>query len=235
MNKKKIKKINKKNEKKNLKTSRNMDRIQLGIERYVTFGKLINGLTIACIIALISTAFSVGYSTYLAVKKEKGFGYILRVNEKTGEPISTETFANTNINLTDNEIEYFLRKFIVDSRTVTTEKKVFDKNLKDINFFLIAQSQQKLQSILSEENILSFFETNRTRDVEILSFSKVPQANNTYQIRWREREFDKDGRLVKRSVFNSLINVDYFQPNKDQIAINPIGLLIKDFNTTLEN
>ncbi|RRD40524.1 type IV secretion system protein [Leptotrichia sp. OH3620_COT-345] len=207
----------------------------MGIERYVDMGQIIQILSATCLILLVSTVISVGYSVYLSGKKEKGFGYILRVKENTGEPVSTEIYKNDTLNIGKNEIEFFLKKFIADTRTITLDRKIFESTIKNTNLFLTSETQKKVQSILSNEGVINFFDLKKTREVEILSISAIPETKNTYQVRWREKEYNENGTLTQRRNLNSILKINFFTPNKEQVSVNPIGMIITDFNLTQEN
>ncbi|SQA14540.1 Uncharacterised protein [Streptobacillus moniliformis] len=49
-----------------------------------------------------------------------------------------------------------MKKFIKDSRTITLDRKVFDKTIREASYFLNKETQSKLSSILSNENVYSF-------------------------------------------------------------------------------
>ncbi|ACZ01365.1 type IV secretion system protein [Streptobacillus moniliformis] len=216
------------------KTSRNKEKLSLGIERYVAISEALNIWKRAFIGMSIMTISFACLSTFLFINKSETKSYLIKVNNN-GELIGTEKLSNQITNIGNKEIEYFMKKFIKDSRTITLDRKVFDKTIREASYFLNKETQSKLSSILSNENVYSFFEIGKTREVEILSFVKIPESENTYQIRWREKEYEKNGDLSKRKNLNAIVKTKRFSPNSEQIIFNPFGIVIVDFNMQVEN
>lgn len=216
------------------KTSRNKEKLGIGIERYINISQSLNIWKNAFLGMVVLSLMLGGAATFLFLNKAETKTYLIKVNEN-GELVGTEKLSTQIKNIGSKEIEYFLKKFIKDTRTVTLDKKIFEKTIKEANYFLNNESQAKLGTVLGNENINYFFEIQKTREVEILSFIEIPEAKNTYQIRWREKEYDKNGNLEKRKNLNSIIKVKNFSPTPEQILYNPFGIVIVDFNMQVEN
>lgn len=215
------------------KTSRNYGTIDVAVERYYILGNVIEkwkrAFYIMCFIVLSLFATSI----YL-FNSRTVYPYIVRTNSETGQIINTEVLKNSKLELTESEKEYFLKKFVTDVRTVTLDKKYFENSIKKSSNFLTDVTQQKILSTLSQEKINEFFEQKKTRDVEILSFNSLSEKDN-FQIRWREREYDSQGNLVKRKNMNAILKISYFVPNANQILENPLGMIITDITIAQEN
>ncbi|CAM3107810.1 type IV secretion system protein [Streptobacillus felis] len=216
------------------KSSRNREKLGLGIERYIALAESLNTWKRAFIGMTFLALLLGGVSTFLFINKAETKSYLIKVND-SGELVGTEKLSDQITKVGNREIEYFMKKFIKDTRTITLDKKVFDKTMKEANYFLNKETQSKLISILSTEKVYSFFELGKTRDVEIISFIKIPEAENTYQIRWREKEFESNGDLSKRKNLNAIVKIKNFNPNSEQIILNPFGIVIVDFNMQVEN
>ncbi|WP_064613478.1 type IV secretion system protein [Streptobacillus moniliformis] len=215
-------------------TSRNREKIGIGIERYINISDSLNTWKKAFIgMSILSLMLGV-VSTFLFIHKTETKSYLIKVNE-SGELVGAEKLTNQISKIGNREIEYFMKKFIKDTRSITLDKKVFEKTIREANYFLNKETQAKLSSILGNENINSFFESKRTRDVEILSFVAIPDLDRTYQLRWREREYNADGVLEKRKNLNAIVKIRNFSPNAEQIISNPFGIIIVDFNMQTEN
>lgn len=230
---KKIKKLKQKNEKINDKTSRNQSILSLGIERYVRLSDVINVYKKAFYIFLFTTILFMATSIYL-LNKTTVYPYLIKVNDK-GEIHSIESLKHNKIEIGNREIEYFLKKFIVNTRQITLDKKFYENNIKNMSYFLTTEAKRKLENFLSEDNLYEFFEQKITRDIEILSFIKLTSNENQYQIRWREKTYDSNGNLIIRKNLNSIMSIELIKPSVEQIEINPFGILITDFNVTKEN
>lgn len=215
-------------------SSRNRKVLEIGIERYVSLGNLIYNWKIA-FFSMLSVSILLFISSIYLFTSRSVYPYIITVDKHTGEVISSEVLKSSNVEISKKEIEYFMKKFIFDTRTITTDKNFFNKSLKNSNTFLTSDTQKKIITILSNENVNSFFIDGITRDVEILSFNSVSETKNTYQIRWREKEFDKSGQLIKRRNMNAILKLDFFVPKPEQIQFNPFGIAISDYNQSQEN
>ncbi|ACZ01645.1 type IV secretion system protein [Streptobacillus moniliformis] len=216
------------------KTSRNREKIGIGIERYINISESLNTWKKAFIGMSILSLMLGGVSTFLFISKTETKSYLIKVNENN-ELVGAEKLTNQISNIGNREIEYFMKKFIKDTRTITLDKKVFDKTIKEANYFLNKETQSKLGSILGSENINSFFENKKTREVEILSFVAIPEVEKTYQIRWREKYYGTSGELEKRKNLNAIVKIRNFSPNSEQIMLNPFGIIVVDFNMQVEN
>lgn len=216
------------------KSSRNNDKISLGIERYLLLSEQIILWKKLFFMAVVSTFILLILSSYLFFNKSKVYSYLIKVNTQ-GELVGSEQLRTEITSVGNEEIEYFMKKWIKDTRSITLDRKVFDKTIKEANYFLNPESQSKLKNILSTENINAFFEDGRTRDVEILTFSKIPETEKTYQVRWKEKEFSNTGQLLNRKTLTAIIKINNFVPNLEQMQSNPFGIIIVDYNMNVEN
>ncbi len=230
----KLKDLKSKFSKKENTTSRGNNILKLAIERYVSLGETIQIWKITTYIFILFTLIFMAISTYLYSQKTI-YPYIIKVNQATGEVMDTKVLKSEKSNIGENEISYFIKKFINETRTIMLDKKYFDKKLQNINYFMTPESANKLGQILSQEKTNEIFNNKFTRTTEIISVTKLPENNNSYQIRWRERTFNEAGTLIKRRNYISVLKVDFFKPNIKQIEYNPLGIVIKDFNIIQEN
>lgn len=66
-------------------------------------------------------------SLVLFLNKSKTQSYLIKVNNN-GELIGTEKLKDQITTIGKKEVGYFIKKFIKDTRIVTLDKKVFQKN-----------------------------------------------------------------------------------------------------------
>lgn len=218
-----------------IKTSvRNKDKLELGIERYVGLGESINLWKKAFYSLLIFSFVLLGTTTYLFISKSKVNSYLIKVND-SGELLGTEKLTDRISKVSTVEIEYFSKKFIKNIRTITKEKKIFDNSLKEASYFLVPETNTKVKSFLSNERVNNFIGNKYTRDIEILSFNQVTDIKDTYQIRWKEREYNEAGKLIKIKNMNAILTTKLFRPTVEQMVYNPFGILIVDLNIIEEN
>ena len=216
------------------KTSRGEDKLTLGVERYMLLGETLSLWKKAFYSILIICFLLTGTSIYLFVNRSEVKSYLIKVNND-GELIGSEKLNTQVKNVGKIEIEYFAKKFIKDIRTITLDKKVFDKALSESTYFLTTEVKNKIQNQFALEKVNEFIAAGKTRDVEIVSFTSIPEAEDTYQVRWKEKEYDSNGALVARKNMNSIMKFKNFTPNESQMQFNPFGILITDMNINQES
>lgn len=221
-------------DKKEDKTSRNDDRLYLGIERYVRFTEIINIWKRATYLFVFISIIFVGLSVY-GLKKAKIIPYVVRMDTSTGALVETKVLKSEGINLNEKEIEYFVRKFYSNIRTVTLDRKIFNKTMQETSTFLTPSSQKKLNQMLEESKINELFEQKNTKNIEILSYNKIPSVDNGYQVRWIEYTYNKNGEIENKYIYNAITKIDFFTPTKNEIYTNPLGIVIVDFTISKES
>lgn len=215
-------------------TSRDYDKLSLGIERYVKFSEIINLWKRATYIFIITTFLFLTLSL-VAIKKSKIIPYVVRMDTTTGAVVDTKLLKTNGINLNQKEIEYFVRKFYTSIRTITLDKNVFNQTISDVSAFLTPSSQEKLNEMIKQNNVEDSFENGITKNIEIISYNAIPNITNTYQVRFFENEFDNTGKLKSKSLYNSIIKIDFFTPSEKEVLKNPLGIAIVDFTISKEN
>ena len=71
--------------------------------------------------------------------------------------------------------------------------------------------------------------------VAITPAAIVKMSENTYQIRWTEDVFSKEGAKKETYRMTGLISVDFSAPKTEkEIMSNPLGLYVKDFSWSKE-
>lgn len=178
-------------------------------------------LGLATVVAISGASYVATRSTFIP--------YVINVDEQTGYAHSLGALTEVKRETTTAEIAYFLKKFVVDTRSVPNDKKILSERLKAASTFLTEDAAQKFQSFYLAEIEKSI--AKGVNNVEILSFDRVSGYTNTYQIRWKET-FTKDKpkqyvgiyKLEKKSISNPQL-----------LETNPNGLFITDFTVTEEN
>lgn len=212
-------------------TSRNESKLSLGIERYLRFSEVINLWKKATYIFMFISLIFMGLSIY-SMKRSTVLPYVVRMDASTGALVETKVLKNSGITLNEKEIEYFVRKFYTNIRTVTLDRSIFNTTMGETSAFLTPSSQKKLNDMLGE--VEELFNKRDTRNIEIISFNKIPNIQNTYQIRWIESQYNDKGELESKNTYNSVTKIDFFNPTEKEITINPLGIVILDFTISKE-
>lgn len=120
-----------------------------------------------------------------------------------------------------------IRKFIIDTRGVTSDPNVYKERLEEAYNMLSQNGQKKLQN---------YFESTKRNDlfgrmtVQIQISSVLEKGDNTYQVSWVENATEGNGR--KQSVYmTGIFTIKELQVEDENLMrANPLGLFITDFS-----
>jgi type IV secretory pathway TrbF-like protein len=129
---------------------------------------------------------------------------------------------------TDAALKYHLRRFITDTRTVSSDVVVMKRYWVDAYTLITASAGNHLNAFAQETNPIKRGEEEReTADVSAV----VQLSAESWQVDWVEKTWDKAGEetgsAVWRGVFRVLVRVP---ETEEQMAANPIGLFIDEFH-----
>lgn len=183
------------------------------------------------ILSLLVTLVAISGVIYIG-SQSKFIPYIVEVN-KLGETIvvgrtQTGTIKDPRI------IRARVANFIDTLRLVS-----IDPALQRNYIYKTYESLRRGDPAFEKANI--FYQDNKTnpfklgknisRNIEIKSLNR--QTDETYQIDWLEKTYDKKGILLYIKEFRALVTV-FLSPvdveSVDQLIENPLGIYIKDYN-----
>jgi type IV secretory pathway TrbF-like protein len=129
---------------------------------------------------------------------------------------------------TDAALKYHLRRFITDTRTVSSDVAVMKRYWVDAYTLITANAANYLNAFAQETNPIKRGDEERvTADVE----SIVQLSAETWQADWSEKSWDKAGDETASSVWRGTFRVLIRVPEtEEQLASNPIGLFIDEFH-----
>jgi hypothetical protein len=188
-------------------------------------------------VSVVIILFQAGAIIYLGIKASNNIKVIwTRVEEGTGAIVGTNVVTKSNMKVEENEIKYYIQKFILDVRTIPMDKKYYNDKLQEQSFYLTNASQEKLNNMVRNDGILTLISERRTSSAKIISVNKVTNTNNTYQIRWSEEIFGPNGEKNETRNFIGLFTIDYtVLKTEEEHLKNPLGIIIKDFSISREN
>ena len=159
-----------------------------------------------------------------------------RVEKNTGAIVGTDIVTKNNMKVGEDEIKYFIQKFVLDVRTVPMDKKYYNDKIQEQSFYLTNASQEKLNNMVRNDGILTLISERRTSSSKIISVNKVTNTNNTYQVRWSEEIFGPNGEKNETRNYIGMFTVDYAVLNTEEEHLkNPLGIIIEDFSISREN
>ena len=189
---------------------------------------------------LVSVAINLFQSVaniYLGFRASNNIKLIwTRVEKNTGAIVGTDVVTKNNMKVGEDEIKYFIQKFVLDVRTVPMDKKYYNEKIQEQSFYLTNASQEKLNNMVRNDGILTLISERRTSSTKIISVNKVTNTNNTYQVRWSEEIFGPNGEKNETRNYIGMFTVDYAVLNTEEEYLKkPLGIIIKDFSISREN
>ncbi len=181
-------------------------------------------------LALASTVVSVLCVTYIGTKSTF-IPYVIHVDEKTGYVQSLGALTQKTNLITDAEINYFLSRFVEEMRTVPNDSTVLQKNVNRAVKFLTPEAANKYKSLYLDSFTGQIGSV--VSRVTILSCLPVSGQKDVYTVRWKETKTSTSGSRDHYYSGNfSIKNKPIY--NKEDLAVNPIGLFITDFSFSEE-
>lgn len=128
----------------------------------------------------------------------------------------------------DAILKYHLRRFITDTRTVSSDAVVMKRYWTDAYTLITGNAANHLTAFAQETNPIKRGEDERvTVDVK----SIVQLSVDTWQVDWVENGWDKGGVETATSIWRGVFRVLVRVPeSEEQLATNPIGLFIDEFH-----
>lgn len=132
----------------------------------------------------------------------------------------------------DKEIKYFLSQIIQKSRTIPLDPVVAKQNWLSVYAFLRPSAALKMNERVKDENPFGKIgDETISVDVNVI----VPMSDNTYQIRWTETVYTKEGSQKETYKMTGLFTIDFTTPTDEKsLYTNPLGLFVKDFSWSKE-
>jgi type IV secretion system protein VirB5 len=128
----------------------------------------------------------------------------------------------------DATIKYHLRRFIDQTRSVSSDPAVVRKNWTDAYTVITANAANQLSAYAERNDPIK-----RAQDARVtVDVSSVVQVSKeTWQADWEEKAWDKAGNQVSSGIWRGTFKILLRTPeSEEQIATNPIGLFIDEFH-----
>lgn len=157
--------------------------------------------------------------------------YVVQINSD-GVVQAVGPAVRTNYTPEEPEIKFFLGQLITKTRTIPLDVVVAKKNWIEVYAFLREAAVQKMNAFMTQSNMAGRIGTE-TSQVEVTVI--VPLSKDSYQIRWKETTYDMQGTQKDVIKMTGLFTIDLAPPRDEKsLAVNPLGLFIKDFSWSKE-
>ncbi len=131
---------------------------------------------------------------------------------------------------TDAVLKYHLRRFLEDTRTVSSDTEVLKRNWLDAYNLVTSRGANMLTAYVSKPENEPFKRAAEQRvTIEVASMVRI--TADTWQIDWRETQWDRGGMAQSRRVWRGMFRIVVQPPRTEEVMIkNPIGLYVDEFH-----
>jgi type IV secretory pathway TrbF-like protein len=153
--------------------------------------------------------------------------YVVQV-EKSGVVQAVGPAVKANFTPDRRVIEYFLSQFVQQVRAVPTDPVVARNQWLVAYAFLRQSAANTLNEIAVKEQPLNKVGLEAV-SVQIRNI--VPVSKDSYQLRWEETTFNKEGITIGSKNMTGIFTVEISPPSDEsKLKVNPLGLFIKQFS-----
>ncbi len=157
--------------------------------------------------------------------------YIVEVGPG-GELLAVSKAIQGNRGPNDPEIRYFLAKWIKDVRALPLDPILKKHSWISAYGSMRQKAALKMNEIVRKDDPMSKI---GEETISVTPAAIVKMSDKTYQIRWTEDVFSKEGSPKQSYRMTGLVTIDFTQPtNEKEIMSNPLGLYISDFSWSKE-
>ena len=191
-------------------------------------------LRIMCMGLLAALAVSTVGNVYQATQSTVE-PYIIEVDSTTGAIRKAGVISEMKYTPEKLEIEYFLGKFIQDTRSLPVDGEVYRQSWYEAYGYMTKDAAAAMSAEMEKQNKADDFGKKRIK-VTINSILPVNAGGESYQANWTEEVTDLITGEKKNVPMTGIFTVTIIQ-NKDKQSLmeNPLGIYVKDFSWSQEN
>lgn len=152
------------------------------------------------------------------------------VDRATGQPnVMGYAAGETHYTPGVAEIRYFLQQWIYRVRSVPLDPVVVRQNWLQAYAFMEPVAATKLNDWARAPG--SPLQKLGAQTVSVQVDSVLPISGNSYEARWTETTYDKNGAVTGAAKWAATFTIDVIPPTNDRAAMhNPLGLYIRNFS-----
>ncbi len=169
------------------------------------------------------------------VRERKIIPIIVGIDKERGEPVVIGPAGENSYKPQLQEIKYFLSQFITSVRSVPTDPVLIKHQWMRAYKFLRPEASNMLNDLTNkDENSPLKRIGEQTVIIKPISVTQVSETNS-FQARWEEIIYEKQGSLKERYVMTGIFTIDLDPPRTEEnLLVNPLGLFIKNFQWNRE-
>lgn len=182
---------------------------------------------VSMILLVICAILSMGIIFYSLQPRK--IPYVIEVREN-GEAQYKGDIGEHTLTVEEKHVRYYLKKFVENTRTLSSDVVVVKKNWREAYFFLTPTGASILNTYAQEIQPLSRYVTER---VDIKFNSILEHSKATRQVNWTEYIWNAQGELISITPWRGIFKLEYKIPTaQEQLEKNPMGIFIDTFNWT---
>lgn len=181
--------------------------------------------TIATVGFLLSIAIC-----FYAVTQPETVPVLINLNEfGESQYIGKVTKKNyQNFNVPEVAVIYQVKKFLQLKETLSTDRAVMKKSMKEIYGMLTSNSSMRFNTFVKEDDPYKDF-GYKTKEV-IFQTEPLQVSTNTYQVDYQVTTRTITGGITETNLRRALITTEMLQPSDEDITTNPLGIYITNFD-----
>ena len=183
-------------------------------------------ITAGLVLTIVVLGAALGYKTF----SENYLVYVVETDIKTGEVRNVGTINQMENYKPDDQVyAYFIRQFVLNTRSLPLDEVVYKQQLRDAFAFLTKDGANLLNQYMSQEKRVPGQQVVQANVTSVLPM----EGGKSYQVRWQEITYSRssstaDGRKVDN--YTGVFTVEHIKSDdKQQLQANPLGLYISDF------
>jgi type IV secretion system protein VirB5 len=143
-------------------------------------------------------------------------------------PVGRSVRDASGIPPSDASLKYHLRRFVVATRTVSSDPAVMKRNWIEAYAQITQSAANQLNSYAQQADP---FKRGTQERISVDVAAVVQLSADTWQMDWTERSSDKAGNELESGVWRGTFRIVVRPPeSEEQIAANPLGLFIDEFH-----
>ena len=161
--------------------------------------------------------------------------YIIEVDSTTGAIRKAGAISEMNYTPEKLEIEYFLGRFIQDTRSLPVDGEVYKQSWYEAYGYMTKDAAAAMSAEMEKQDRTGDFGKKRIK-VTINSILPVNSGSDSYQANWTEEVWDLTTGSQKTVKMTGIFTITIIQgKDKKSLMENPLGIYVKDFSWSEEN
>ena len=197
-------------------------------DKYYTLSVNANNWRKMCFSLMVVVVFLSAVLTKIALTKKVNTFIV----EKSGNQYTVigdvSSVAEVQKKASEQEVIYFLNEVIDGIKGLPRNTEVYEKNYRKALSYLSRSAAKKIDNYLKEEDYVKKVENGKTVEIAFNTGDKI--SENTYQIKWRQTTYTKDGEVESNINYSAILTITFTDVSEKTLYINPLGLMIVDFS-----